>query len=78
MEVFEQKAHHEFELDRTKSKNNIADNSVALGHDTHNNYNKRCHVNVMTNNYSKEASRAYCLAVIDQKPFDLATDQQTN
>jgi len=26
----------EFELDRSKSKNNIAENSVALGHDTHN------------------------------------------
>ena len=24
-----------FELDRTRSKNNIAENSVALGHDTH-------------------------------------------
>jgi len=28
---------NEFELDGTKSKNNIAENSVALGHDTHNN-----------------------------------------
>ena len=26
----------EFELDRAKSKNNIAENSIALGHDTHN------------------------------------------
>ena len=28
----------EFELDRARSKNNIAENSVALGHDTHNNW----------------------------------------
>ena len=28
----------EFELDRAQSKNNIAENSVALGHDTHNKY----------------------------------------
>ena len=26
----------EFELDRAKSKNNIAENSFALGHETHN------------------------------------------
>ena len=26
-----------FELDRAKSKNNIAENSIALGHETHNN-----------------------------------------
>ena len=26
----------EFELDRARSKNNIAENSVALGHETHN------------------------------------------
>ena len=26
----------EFELDRTKSKNNIAENSFALGHETDN------------------------------------------
>ena len=26
----------EFELDRARSKNNIAENSFALGHDTHN------------------------------------------
>ena len=26
----------EFELDQAKDKNNIAENSVALGHDTHN------------------------------------------
>ena len=26
----------EFELDQAKSKNNIAENSVALGHETHN------------------------------------------
>ena len=26
----------EFELDRTRSKNNITENSVALGHETHN------------------------------------------
>ena len=26
----------EFMLDRAKSKNNIAENSVALGHETHN------------------------------------------
>jgi len=26
----------EFELERAKSKNNIAENSVALGHETHN------------------------------------------
>ena len=26
----------EFELDRTKSKNNIAENWFALGHETHN------------------------------------------
>ena len=26
----------EFELDRTRSKNNIAENLVALGHETHN------------------------------------------
>ena len=26
----------EFELDRARSKNNIAENSIALGHDTHN------------------------------------------
>ena len=25
-----------FELDRARSKNNIAENSVALGHDMHN------------------------------------------
>ena len=29
----------EFELDRTKSKNNIAENSVALGDETHNSSN---------------------------------------
>jgi len=28
----------EFELDRTRIKNNIAENSVALGHDTHNTF----------------------------------------
>ena len=26
----------EFELDQARSKNNIAENSIALGHDTHN------------------------------------------
>ena len=26
----------EFELDRARSKSNIAENSVALGHETHN------------------------------------------
>ena len=26
----------EFELDRARSKHNIAENSVALGHETHN------------------------------------------
>ena len=26
----------EYELDRTKSKNNIAEYSIALGHETHN------------------------------------------
>ena len=26
----------EFEIDRTMSKNNIAENSIALGHETHN------------------------------------------
>jgi len=35
----------EFEFDRTKSKNNIAENSVALGYDTHN------RPNMMMNNY---------------------------
>jgi len=30
----------EFELDRANSKNNIAENSVALGHDTHNSCSK--------------------------------------
>ena len=29
----------EFELDQAKSKNNIAENSVALGHETHNRLN---------------------------------------
>ena len=28
----------EFELDRAKSKNNIAENSFALGHETHNRF----------------------------------------
>ena len=28
----------EFELDQAKSKNNIAENSVALGHETHNSF----------------------------------------
>ena len=28
----------EFELDQARSKNNIAENSIALGHDTHNKY----------------------------------------
>ena len=28
----------EFELDRAKSENNIAENSVVLGHETHNTY----------------------------------------
>ena len=28
----------EFELDRTRSKNNIAEKSFALGHETHNSY----------------------------------------
>ena len=28
----------EFEFDRTKSKNNIAENSFALGHETHNRF----------------------------------------
>ena len=28
----------EYELDRTRSKNNIAENSVALGHETHNKF----------------------------------------
>ena len=28
----------EFELDRTGSKNNIAENSIALGHETHNTF----------------------------------------
>ena len=27
----------EFEFDQAKSKNNISENSVALGHETHNN-----------------------------------------
>ena len=31
----------EFELDRAKNKKNIAENSVALGHDTHNRSNAR-------------------------------------
>ena len=26
----------EFELDQARSKNNIAENSIALGHETHN------------------------------------------
>ena len=29
----------EFELDRARSKNNIAENSFALGHETHNKLN---------------------------------------
>ena len=29
----------EFELDRTKNKNNIAENSIAIGYDTHNRLN---------------------------------------
>ena len=29
----------EFELDRARSKNNIAENSFALGHETHDNKN---------------------------------------
>ena len=28
----------EFENDRARSKNNIAENSIALGHDTHNRF----------------------------------------
>ena len=28
----------EFELDRARSEKNIAENSVALGHETHNTY----------------------------------------
>ena len=28
----------EFELDQAKSKNDFAENSVAIGHDMHNNY----------------------------------------
>jgi len=28
----------EFELDRAKGKNNITENSFALGHETHNSY----------------------------------------
>ena len=30
----------EFELERAKSNNNIAENSVALGHETHKKYRK--------------------------------------
>ena len=32
----------EFDLDQAKSKNNIAENLVALGHETHNKYQRVC------------------------------------
>ena len=32
----------EFELDRARSENNIAENLFALGHETHNNLSKYC------------------------------------
>jgi len=32
----------EFELDRARSKNNIAENSFALGHETHNTFVSLC------------------------------------
>ena len=37
-EILHQNDRGEFELDRTRSKNNIAENSVALGHETDNTY----------------------------------------
>ena len=41
----------EFELDRVKSKNNIAENSFALGHETHNR-SRPCLRDVGQMNYS--------------------------
>ena len=41
----------EFELDWARSKNNIAENSVALGHETHNSFESCLKVSVNVSQY---------------------------